>query len=65
MNSRGSETPTGPRKYDVAWSSTGIKISAARAYKNKGGGTVKSRLNSRKVIPNALGRDEIYLEILV
>jgi hypothetical protein len=33
INSEGSGAPTGPRKYDVAWSSTGIKISAVRAYK--------------------------------
>jgi hypothetical protein len=37
MNSRGSEIPTGPKKYDVAWSSTGIKISAARAYQEQRG----------------------------
>jgi hypothetical protein len=42
INSEGSEAPTGPRKYDAAWSSTGIKISAARAYQEqKGGGKVK------------------------
>jgi hypothetical protein len=37
MNSRGSETPLGLKKYDAAWSSTGIKISAARAYQEQKG----------------------------
>jgi hypothetical protein len=37
MNSRGSEILTGPKKYDAAWSSTGIKISAARAYQEQRG----------------------------
>jgi hypothetical protein len=37
MNSKGSETPTGPRKYDAAWSSTGIKILAAGAYQERKG----------------------------
>jgi hypothetical protein len=35
MSSEGSETPTGPRKYDVTWFLTGIKISAARAYQER------------------------------
>jgi hypothetical protein len=37
INSTGSETPTGPRKYDASWSSIGIKISAARAYQEQKG----------------------------
>jgi hypothetical protein len=37
INSEGSEAPTGPRKYDAAWSSTGIKISVARAYQEQKG----------------------------
>jgi hypothetical protein len=37
INSEGSETPTGPRKYDAAWSSIGMKISAARAYQERKG----------------------------
>jgi hypothetical protein len=37
INLEGSEAPTGPRKYDAAWSSTGIKISAARAYQEQKG----------------------------
>jgi hypothetical protein len=62
INSEGSEAPTGLRKYDIAWSSTGIKISAARAYQER---KVNSRLDSREVRPNVLEKDEIYLESLV
>jgi hypothetical protein len=40
MNSRGSKTPTGPKRYDAAWSSLGIKISAARAYQEQKGRNV-------------------------
>jgi hypothetical protein len=48
MNSRGSETPTGPRKYDVAWSSTGIKVSAARAYQEQRGQNGKIEVEFEK-----------------
>jgi hypothetical protein len=41
MNSRGSEIPTGPKKYDAAWSSTGIKTSAARVYQQQKGQSSK------------------------
>jgi hypothetical protein len=35
MNSEGSEIPTGLTKLDGDWYSTGIKISAARAYQGQ------------------------------
>jgi hypothetical protein len=33
--------------------------------KNKGGRTIKSKLDSKNIIPNAFKKDEIYLESLV
>jgi hypothetical protein len=41
------------------------KFQQLEPIKNERGGTVKSRLDSRKVIQNVLEKDKIYLESLV
>jgi hypothetical protein len=43
----------------------GSKFQQLGPIKNKGGRTIKSKLNSKNVIPNAFKKDEICLESLV
>jgi hypothetical protein len=66
INSEGSETPTGPRKYDTACSLPRIKISVARAYQEQKRAKGKNfRWDSGEVIPSVLEENKIYLESLV
>jgi hypothetical protein len=43
MNSRGSEVPTGPRKYDVELTSVRIKSSVESSYQEKTEGKIWDR----------------------
>jgi hypothetical protein len=52
MNSRGSEVPTGLRKWDGDLSSMGIKISAAKSYQEQETTRKNFNMEIEKVIPN-------------
>jgi hypothetical protein len=64
MNSRGSEVPTGPRKYDVELASVWIKSSVESSYQEKAGGEIWGK-KSKRVMPNETYEDKIYLRSLI
>jgi hypothetical protein len=47
MNSRGSEVPTGPRKYDVELASVWIKSSVESSYQEKTEGEIWGKKSNR------------------
>jgi hypothetical protein len=63
INSRGSEIPTGPRKYDVELASVRIRSSVESSCLEKA--EEKFEVKIEKIMPNEAYRDEIYLGSLI
>jgi hypothetical protein len=63
INSRGSEIPTGPRKYDVELASVRIRSSVESSCLEKA--EEKFEVKIEKIMPNEAYGDEIYLGSLI